>query len=74
MEQGTTTPVQRARLTLGLTLLEVAAECTRRGAPVSEGQMSRIDRGQQVPRPKLRAVLAAVLDLDVVADFEARSA
>jgi transcriptional regulator with XRE-family HTH domain len=74
MAQRAASPIQRARLTKGLTLLELAAECTARGAPVSEGQMSRIDRGQMVPRPKLRSVLAEVLDLDVVTDFEVRSA
>jgi transcriptional regulator with XRE-family HTH domain len=70
MEQVTATPVQRARLEKGLTLQQLAAACSEQGAPISEGQLSRIDRGQMVPRPKLRAVLAEVLGLDVVVDFE----
>lgn len=75
MEQGTATahPAQRARLALGMTLAEVADECTKRGAPVSEGHVSRLERGIFNPRPKLRAVLAEVLGLDAVDDFEVTS-
>jgi transcriptional regulator with XRE-family HTH domain len=69
-EAATASPAQRARLRLGKTLAGVAAECTERGAPVSEGQLSRIERGLFNPRPKLRAVLAEVLGLDAVEDIE----
>jgi transcriptional regulator with XRE-family HTH domain len=69
-EAATASPAQRARLGLGMTLAAVAVECTRRGAPVSEGQLSRIERGVFNPRPKLRAVLAELLGLDPVEDFE----
>jgi len=62
------------RLRLGMTLLDLADRCTKAGAPISKGQLSRIERGEAVPRPKLRATLAEILDLDVVSDFEARSA
>lgn len=72
MEQvaATASRAQRARLKLGKTLAGVAAECTERGASVSEGQLSRIERGIFNPRPQLRAVLADVLGLDAVEDFE----
>jgi transcriptional regulator with XRE-family HTH domain len=53
-----------------MTLHQLAAECTGRGAPVSESQLSRIERGA-VPRPALRAVLANLLGLDI-SDLEAR--
>lgn len=46
-----------------MTLLEVAEECTKRGAPISEAQISRIERGA-VPRPALRAVLAEFFGLN----------
>lgn len=74
MTQETASPVRRARLRLGLTLLELAEECAKRGASVSEGQMSRIERGEHTPRPRLRRVLAEVLDIDANDDFQARSA
>jgi transcriptional regulator with XRE-family HTH domain len=40
---------------------------------VSESTLSRIERGRQIPRPKLRSVLADLLDLDV-AEFDRKSA
>jgi transcriptional regulator with XRE-family HTH domain len=70
MSKQEATPLHRARIRKGLTLLRVAEMCTERGEPVSEGQLSRIDRGMAVPRPALRAVLAEVLELDTYADFE----
>jgi transcriptional regulator with XRE-family HTH domain len=69
-EAASATPAQRARLALGMTLLELAAECESRGVAVSEGQLSRIERGVFNPRPRLRAVLADVLGLNAVDDFE----
>jgi transcriptional regulator with XRE-family HTH domain len=48
-----------------MTLLELAEKCTADGAPTSVSVLSRIERRKQVPRPKLRSVLAQVLSLDV---------
>ena len=71
MEQVAASPSQRARLKRGMTLQQVADACAARGVPVSEGQVSRIERGHATPRPALRAALAKVLELDAVEDFEA---
>lgn len=37
---------------------------------VDFGQLSRIERRMSTPHPALRAVLADLLELDVIADFE----
>lgn len=55
-----------------MTLRDLAEKCAADGAPVGESTLSRIERGIQVPRPKLRSVLAQLLGLDVD-DFEQRS-
>lgn len=65
-------PVKQGRLRRGMTLLDLAEKCAADGARVSESTLSRIERGVQVPRPKLRSVLARVLELDVD-DFDQRS-
>jgi transcriptional regulator with XRE-family HTH domain len=62
--------MRKARIRLGMTLAQVAEECTRRGTPLSEAQASRIERGHFAGRPETRAVLAEVLDLDAFDDFE----
>lgn len=54
-----------------MTQQELADLCAEAGAPVDESHLSRIERGIYTPRPKLRSVLAALLDLDVE-DFEQR--
>lgn len=69
MPQVTASELRDRRVRLGLTLAELAAECTKRGAPATESAMSRIERGIHVPRPGVRKALADVLDLDVT-DFE----
>ncbi|MFE9923304.1 multiprotein-bridging factor 1 family protein [Streptomyces sp. NPDC005774] len=58
-------PLKHGRLRRGMTLQELAEKCAADGAPVSESALSRIERGRQTPRPRLRSVLARVLDLDV---------
>jgi transcriptional regulator with XRE-family HTH domain len=63
-------PMRAARLRLGLTLLQLAKKCEEHGVTISEGALSRIERGQAAGRPETRAALAAVLDLDAAADFE----
>ncbi|MDL4812724.1 helix-turn-helix domain-containing protein [Actinomadura opuntiae] len=57
-----------ARSRKGLTLEELADLCGQKGAPISKGQLSRIERGA-VPRPALRKVLAEILELDAGLDF-----
>lgn len=58
------TGFRNARLQRGYTLTDLAKKCG-----VTDGQMSRIERGESVPRPALRKALADLLDLDV-ADFD----
>lgn len=48
-----------------MTLEELAEKCAANGAPVGRSALSRIERGMHVPRPRLRGVLAELLDLDV---------
>lgn len=55
-----------------MTLKDLAEKCTADGARTTESTLSRIERGTQVPRPKLRSVLASLLELDVD-DFEPQS-
>lgn len=69
MQQTSTSRCKTQRLRKGLTLRQLAEQCADEGSPVDFGQLGRIERGEQVPRPKLRAVLAKLLDLDVM-DFE----
>lgn len=54
-----------------MTLKDLAEKCMAQGARTSESTLSRIERGSQVPRPRLRSVLANLLELDVD-DFEPR--
>lgn len=69
MQQTATTRCKAQRLRRGLTLRELAQLCRDEGAPVDFSHLSQIERGRAVPRPRLRAVLARVLELDVE-DFE----
>lgn len=69
MQQTGTSRCKTQRLRLGLTLRELAERCAAEGAPVDFSQLARIERGEHIPRPRLRAALAKVLDLDVN-DFE----
>ena len=69
MAQTSTSKFREHRLRRGWTLPELADKCTELGSPIDDGNLSRIERGQQVPRPQLRSVLANLLDLDVT-DFE----
>lgn len=65
MPQNTTSPARDERLRRGLTLRQLAQRCADKGAPVNFGQLSRIERGEYAPNPKLRAVLAEILGLHV---------
>lgn len=69
MQQTSTSRCKAQRLRKGLTLRQLAERCANEGTPVDFGQLGKIERGEAVPRPQLRSVLARVLDLDVT-DFE----
>jgi len=73
MAQSSTGTFRDQRLQRGWTLPDLAEKCTAAGAKTDDGNLSRIERGEQVPRPKLRAVLAELLELDV-AYFDDREA
>jgi transcriptional regulator with XRE-family HTH domain len=47
-----------------MTLRELAQACTDAGESVDHSHLSRLERGEFVARPKLRAALAQVLELD----------
>ena len=57
--------IRERRLSRGWTQEDLADHCTEAGVHVTVSALSRIERGTQVPRPKLRAALAELLDLDV---------
>jgi transcriptional regulator with XRE-family HTH domain len=68
------TPVRAARIRKGLTLAQVAEQCTNdQGVPLSEAHLSRIERGKNAGSPRIRAALAALLDLDAFTDFEVKA-
>lgn len=69
MASRTASRVKQERLRRGMTQQDLADKCAEAGASVDESQISRIERGIFMPRPKLRAVLAELLRLDVD-DFE----
>lgn len=62
-------PVREQRLRRGWTQEDLAKQCSDAGVHVTHTTISKIERGAQVPRPKLRAVLAELLGLDI-ADLE----
>lgn len=68
MQQVNST-IRNARLRLGLTLVELAERCGDEGVKTDNTQLSRYERYLSVPRPRLRAVLSRVLDVDVT-DFK----
>lgn len=70
MQKTPTSSIKAQRLRRGWTLRQLSAECAKRGVEANFGQLSRIERHIHTPNPALRAVLAELLGLDVVADFE----
>jgi transcriptional regulator with XRE-family HTH domain len=64
-----TTDLRAKRLQLGLTLRELADQCAAQGAPIHFSSLGLIERGKTVPRPRVRAVLAGILGIDVT-DFD----
>ncbi|MCZ4609708.1 helix-turn-helix transcriptional regulator [Streptomyces sp. Lzd4kr] len=65
MPTEATSRVKQQRLRRGMTQQDLADKCAQAGVPVDESQISRIERGIFKPRPRLRAVLADLLELDV---------
>ncbi|MDX2681067.1 helix-turn-helix transcriptional regulator [Streptomyces sp. NY05-11A] len=65
MPTAVTSSVKRARLRRGMTQQDLAEKCAEAGAPVDESHLSRIERGIFMPRPRLRAVLAELLEIDI---------
>lgn len=61
----TSNSAKEERLRRGLTLRALAQQCADKGVPVDFGQLARIERGEAIPRPRLRAVLAELLGLDI---------
>lgn len=57
--------LRSARLAKGFTLRGLATQCTKFGRPVSDSQLSRIERDRNRPRPKLLVTLARVLEVQV---------
>jgi len=53
------------RLELGLTMRQLAEQCRAAGVPVSQSEISRIERLIHVPRPTLRKKLAEILGMEV---------
>lgn len=66
MTESSLTPMRAQRLRRGWTQAELAAKCTEEGARVNDSQVSKIERGVCQPVPRLRVVLARLLDLDPV--------
>lgn len=65
MPQSTTGKFRHRRLKGGMSLRALAARCAQEGVPVSDSQLSKIERGLYTPRPLLRATLARILDLHI---------
>jgi transcriptional regulator with XRE-family HTH domain len=66
------TTVREQRLRRGWTQEDLVSRCSDAGVHVTYSAISRIERGVHIPRPKLRAVLAELLELDIN-DFEEAS-
>ena len=58
-------PIREQRIRRGWTQEDLARQCAAAGVDVTYSALSKIERGLYTPRPKLRAVLAELLDLDV---------
>lgn len=66
MPQTTTSrPARDQRLRRGWTLRDLAQKCADKGASVDFGHLARIERRLHTPGPKLRVVLAELLELDI---------
>lgn len=63
MNADTDSPMMTARIAKGWSQRQLAAIVTAAGQPVSDGNLSRIERGQVSPSPKLRRALADALGI-----------
>lgn len=62
-DTDTASPMKAARLDKGWSQRQLAAVITAAGCPVSDGNLSRIERGEVSPSPKLRRALADALGI-----------
>lgn len=56
-------PMYSARLDKGWTLRDLADKLTASGVPASDGNLSRIERGEVSPGPRLRKAIADALGI-----------
>jgi transcriptional regulator with XRE-family HTH domain len=63
MNTDTDSPMKTARIAKGWSQRQLAAVVTAAGTPVSDGNLSRIERGEVSPSPKLRRALAEALGI-----------
>lgn len=61
----TDSPMKGARLAKGWSQRKLAAVITAAGQPVTDGNLSRIERGEVSPTPKLRRAIAEALNLEL---------
>lgn len=59
-------PMKGRRTALGLSLRALSTECGKAGGPISNSQLSKVERGVSVPRPAARQAIKKVLGLDPV--------
>ena len=57
-------PMMTARLNKGWTQRKLAAVITAAGTPASDGNLSRIERGEVSPNPALRRAICDALGLE----------
>lgn len=65
--------MREARLRRGWSLRYLAERCIAEGVSASYNNLARIERGESVPYPKLRAVIARLLELDAAYDFQRKA-
>lgn len=63
-QEGVSLSMRECREHLGLSLRALEVECAKQGAPVSNSQLSKIERGLCRPRPAVRAALRRILGQD----------
>lgn len=66
MTETNATAFKARRIELGLTQRDIADRCLDLGVPVSDSQISKIERNQSTPLPGLRWALKAILGDDPV--------
>ncbi|WUH99574.1 helix-turn-helix domain-containing protein [Spirillospora sp. NBC_00431] len=66
MTETNATAFKARRIELGLTQQDLADRCLDLGVPVSDSQISKIERNQSTPLPGLRRALKVILGDDPV--------